>query len=95
MDLGCAKHFSHNIVDVFVDGVACGRSMGKRVCDQLSEIIRILPGLLQLVSRRLWEPVEHWLEALSMFSLMDAEMVIGSNNEPELMNARTWRARKG
>ena len=40
--------------------------------------------------------MERWLEALSMFWLMDAEMVIDTrNNEPELMNARTWRARKG
>ena len=33
---------------------------------------------------------------LSMFWLMDAEMVSDSRkNEPELMNARTWRGRKG
>ena len=33
---------------------------------------------------------------LSMLWLMDAEMVSDSRkNEPERMNARTWRARKG
>ena len=31
-----------------------------------------------------------------MFWLMDAEMVLETrNNEPELINVRTWRARKG
>ena len=33
MELGSAKHISHNSVDVFVDDVACERSMDKRVCD--------------------------------------------------------------
>ena len=33
MELGCATRFSRNVVDVFVDGVACDRSMEKRVCD--------------------------------------------------------------
>ena len=50
MELGCAQHFSHNIVDVFVDGVACDRPMDKRVCDLLSEILRTPPVCLQLVS---------------------------------------------
>ena len=35
---------------VLVDGVACDRSMDRRVCGQLSEIFRILPVRFQLVS---------------------------------------------
>ena len=47
------------------------------------------------VTRRMWGPVQPWLKALSMVRLMDAEMVIDTrNDEPELINARKWRARK-
>ena len=40
VELGFSKHFSHNVVDVFVDGVTCERSVDKRVCDWLSENFR-------------------------------------------------------
>ena len=40
-------------------------------------------------------PVLHWLEALSMFWLMDAEMVIDTRNKKlELLIAKTWKERK-
>ena len=44
------KYFSHNIVHVFVHGVAYNRSMDKRVCGQLSENFWNLLGRLQLES---------------------------------------------
>ena len=66
MELGCAKHFGHNIVD----GVACNRSMDKRVFRCASSSCH----------RDMWGPVQHWLKALSIFWLMDAETVAVSRN---------------
>ena len=64
--------------------------MDKRVCDQLSDILRT-PVCLQLVSPLYVGPVPRWLKALSMCWLMDAETVIHDRtNEPVLTTARTW-----
>ena len=85
------------MVGVFVDGVACDRSMDKRVCGQLSEVFRNHPGRFQFESPPVFGDQHSLrLDAPSMFWLMNAEMVIETrDNEPELLNARTWRARKG
>ena len=53
VELGCAKHFSHNIVDVFVGGVACDRSMDKRVCDWFQKFSGFFRGSSGSCPRRL------------------------------------------
>ena len=76
-------------------GVACDRTMDKRVLWlKISETVRNLPGRLQFESPLIFEDqLSLRLEALSMFWLMNAEMVIETrDNEPEHINARTWRA---
>ena len=71
VEFGCAKHFSHSIVDVVVDGVACDRSMDKRVCGKLSEVFQNLPVRLQLESPSYVEDqCSTGEKLLSMFWLM-------------------------
>ena len=82
-----AKHCSHNLVDVFVDGVAC--DMDKGVCDQFSEIFRT-----QGISRSILETNAALGSAMSrVFVFMDAEIVRIAWNEFD--RVYQWRTRRG
>ena len=95
MEYGKTKHFSHSIVDVFVDGVECDRSLTNVFVTSTQQFGEHLRCASSSCPHCMWGPVPRWLKAWSMFWLLDAEMVIDDRpNEPVLTTAGTWRTRK-